>query len=101
MGGLLRDGDGEMPSERMQTKGDPAIDVRVAWSRDCEYVQLAVISQDPDKAKAMAKGIADQLETRGDQFVDSGWHAGLDRDGLNQLIKTVRRARDQAYGKDE
>lgn len=30
-----------------------------------------------------------------------GWWADLDRHALNRLIRTLRRARDAAYGKDE
>lgn len=30
-----------------------------------------------------------------------GWAVTLDRNGLNKLIRDLRRARDQAYGRDE
>lgn len=33
--------------------------------------------------------------------VDGGLWVGLSRDGINQLIRGLREARDRAYGKDE
>ena len=30
-----------------------------------------------------------------------GWHVELDRRGINELIRNLRRARDQAFGRDE
>jgi hypothetical protein len=32
---------------------------------------------------------------------ERGWFVYLDRSAINKLIKTLRRARDQAYGSDE
>jgi len=33
--------------------------------------------------------------------VDRGFHVDLDRTMINRLIRTLRKARDQAYGADE
>ncbi len=30
-----------------------------------------------------------------------GWHATLDREGINRLIRSLRKARDSVYGRDE
>lgn len=30
-----------------------------------------------------------------------GWYVDLDRKGINELIRVLRRARDQAFGRDE
>lgn len=55
--------------------------MKVTWGRDT-YVQAAVVTdKDPDGFEAQ--------------------HISLNRYGINQLIKTLRRARDAAYGKDE
>lgn len=54
----------------------------VRWSRD-GYVQLCTIADSPPP---------EGLE---------GWFVTLDRKGCNDLVRFVRRARDQAFGKDE
>lgn len=56
--------------------------VKVGWSREAEHVELAVMRQSDDEVS------------------NERWHAQLDRDGLNRLIRTLRKARDQAYGTD-
>lgn len=71
-----------MPKERIYT---PNIDfeVIVGWQQDVG-VQLATV-----RAGSHSYDPADGL------YVD------LSRDGINRLIKTLRKARDQAFGKDE
>lgn len=54
--------------------------LKVAWGRDT-YVSLASVNDDdPDGFEAQ--------------------HVNLDRAGINRLIRTLRKARDQAYGAD-
>ena len=36
-----------------------------------------------------------------DILASYGFHTQLDRDGINHLIRNLRRARDQAFGRDE
>lgn len=61
--------------------------VEVKWGRDT-FVQLASINLSED----------DKLE----EFEpEAGWYVDLDRAMINKLIKSLRRARDQAYGADE
>lgn len=63
---------------------DPKVfNVNVGWSLGGE-VQVATV----DDAQPMGT-------------VESGLYVTLDRDGINKLIKALRKARDQAYGKDE
>lgn len=45
-------------------------------------------------------GIADGSFTIGGAVYDSVW-VHLDRRGINDLIRHLRRARDQAFGRDE
>jgi hypothetical protein len=75
------------PSERRRQEkhgGDTAA-VRVGWQRDTE-VQIATV---------LLPGGEWGEEPNVGQFVD------LDRYTLNRLIRVLRRARDQAYGRDE
>ena len=69
-----------MPKEYLGTGSDDFITVR--WGRG-SVVRLS--SDQPD----LASGDATQ------RFVQ------LDRESINRLIRTLRRARDQAYGADE
>lgn len=61
----------------------PAYRAAVCWGTN-EYVQIATV--DP--------GVA--LGT-----VESGLYVDLDRRGINDLIRLLRKARDKAYGRDE
>jgi len=62
--------------------------VTVGWSKESEHVQLAVLMPD---------GVP--LDNTSPEA--NGWFAQLDRAGINRLIKTLRKARDEAYGRDE
>ena len=53
--------------------------VEVGWQRDLEHVQIVTYGRDPES-----------LETRGR---DEAMFATLDRSGINQLIRVLRRAR--------
>lgn len=54
---------------------------KITWGRDT-YVQIAVVT-DEDQ---------DGMEAN---------HLSLNRSGINAMIRTLRKARDQAYGRDE
>jgi hypothetical protein len=60
--------------------------VQVSWSSEAEYVQVATGSRD---------AVTHESDSDRWMFVD------LDRRGINDAIKVLRRARDQAYGRDE
>lgn len=60
-------------------KGEPWIEV--GWSRNT-YVQLGVRSETED------------------DHPDAVRFSDLDREGINKLIRALRKARDQAYGAD-
>lgn len=67
--------------------GEPETEglVQVSWSVDHGYIQVATFSR-----------VRITHET-----VWDGFYTDLDRRGINDLIRHLRRARDQACGKDE
>jgi hypothetical protein len=79
-------GEGEMPTERIYTGDGPdnPRHVHVSWGRDRMEVQLGTVKDEP------------ALEDASGQFVHL-----VDRHRINQLIRVLRRARDQAFGRDE
>lgn len=60
--------------------------VQVSWNREAGYVQIATGTRDP---------------VTFDSNTDAWWFVDLDRQMINQLIRALRRARDQAFGRDE
>lgn len=85
--------------EGCDTKGEPhcspdcagtklvALDdsaVKVGWSKDAEHVEIAVVHH---------------RDGAGDNDPNC-WHSQFDRAGLNRLIRTLRKARDDAFGAD-
>lgn len=58
----------------------------VCWSREAEYVQIATVADEVPQASGLG---------------GEGWHVSLDRRSINLLIRHLRRARDQAFGRDE
>lgn len=82
-------GDGEMPKEVINSRfsDDPVdVGVQVGWGRDSEHVQVATVNTDGAELRPTPEG--------------NGWYIQLDRGGINQLIRVLRRARDQAFGAD-
>lgn len=85
----------------------------VSWSREAEYVQLGVIAIDAQTgepldlgerharlyAKVSGGGTDGELVPMAG--ISGGMYMQLDRRGCNELIRKVRRARDQAFGRDE
>lgn len=62
-------------------------EVRVGWSRETGHVQLGTVMDDEAVLQPTPEG--------------NGWFVTLDRAGINALVRHLRRARDQAYGRDE
>lgn len=78
-----------------QDEGDP-VRVPVAvlhWSRETGDVQLVtrLLSHEVPSIEQQDRGIP----------VEYGMYVSLNRTGINDLIRLLRRARDQAFGKDE
>jgi hypothetical protein len=78
---------GVMPKETIRTgftPNDPGVTIHVGWQND-HHVQIATV--DPRYNDERPDG--------------NGWYATVNRYEINKLIKTLRRARDAAYGRDE
>jgi hypothetical protein len=65
--------------------------VEVRWSRN-QHVQVVSKATDPHDGRV--------TDDAGVHYTD-GFHVDLDRHAINQLIRNLRRARDQAFGRDE
>jgi hypothetical protein len=104
--------EGAMPRERMAATGG---DIEIGWGRDHGTVEVATTIPDaPGRVAAILTeaniklvngttgtepGTA-QLEQA--MALLSGWHTRLDgRSQVNFLIRKLRTARDQAFGRDE
>lgn len=59
--------------------------VSVLWHADLEHVQVATVTR--------------QAITH--DTIEEGVHINLDRKGINDLIRNLRRARDKSFGRDE
>lgn len=82
---VLRENGDELPaSEQPPGTGQAVLrrGVHVGWSRN-RYVEIGTATF--------------EVSTEG---VQSGHFVSLDREGCNQLIRSVRRARDAAFGRD-
>ena len=69
------------------TEEAPEPVAQVGWGRDASYVELGVIKPGDDPVATTN--------------LESGWFIQLDRNGINRLIRTLRKARDAAYGADQ
>ncbi len=97
-----------MPKEKIQDESE--IRAQVVWSHD-QYVQVATLSTNPAEFVAWCRSVAeryDEHEARLAAGKDSYFEAeslGMfwtpSRYQINELIRVLRRARDQAYGRDE
>lgn len=76
-----------MPREKIDGT-DGCFNAQVGWGRDTGDVQIGVEMADGQQT---LRSVAD---------FSSVW-ASLDRAGVNRLIRALRRARDQAFGRDE
>jgi hypothetical protein len=72
-------------SQKLGTDGEIFIDVQ--WGRDHNEIQIGTYRE------ALPNPGGVDVNTR-------GWFINLDRDRINRLIRTLRRARDQACGAD-
>lgn len=67
--------------------------VDVVWNREGGFVQI--VSKVVDSYGGRFGG-----ETAETSYTD-GMYVDLDRQAINRLIRNLRRARDQAFGRDE
>lgn len=59
--------------------------IDLSWSREAQYVQVGVIKR----------------EKVTHNTIHEGQYCQMDRRTINEVIRKLRRARDQAFGKDE
>lgn len=71
----------------------------VHWHRDAAHVQLVTRCVRADDHSDYVRTV-DEGGTPDEQPF-AGFYVSLDRQGINALIRQLRRARDQAYGRDE
>lgn len=67
--------------------------VKVGWSREAGHVQIATVNPEGETVS--------DFDGTDEMRVEAGWAVDLDRSGVNDLIRVLRRARDQAFGRDE
>jgi len=83
----------EMIPDRYTGSDDDAVaegsptQVRVGWSKETGHVEVATVAPDHMVLEPTPEG--------------NGWFVQMDRAGLNRLIRALRTARDQAFGRDE
>lgn len=77
-----------MPKEIIKNVVGGDTDVKIGWSREAGYLQIATVAP---QGRELNSTIPEA----------NGWHVDLDRDTINQLIRVLRKARTQIYGKDE
>lgn len=104
-----------MPNETIEQDDSP-FNVRVAWGKDQNVVQVATLCHGaPNGAERITNYVNQWLENAGMPLVDyealarrienppyfDGFHASLrDRRLVNDLIFLLRKARDGAFGRD-
>ena len=86
-----------MPKENINDTVTDGFRAEVSWSglvageRD-GYVQLATVNA--------ASTLTLSADGKGEPEPFDGWRVTLDRAGINRLIRSLRKARDAAYGAD-
>lgn len=76
-----------MPKEIIRADRDEfTVQVEVGWGREHGEVQIATTNFGPEDVAP------------GDPA--RGWFVTLDRNGINRLVRSLRKARDQAFGAD-
>ncbi len=98
---------------------EPQTAVEVVWNRDHGYLQVAATAA--DGTERVVRIVNQWLEAAGVAPIDlaqvreklatlpdhpqpnfDGWYVSLEqRQDVNRLIRVLRRARDQAFGRDE
>lgn len=97
---------GEMPKELIGSREESNV-VELGWSRESEHVQLGTTSQSRLVAATVARADSRANYAAAKATVDpeeipfTGWFVQLNRSDINILIRNLKKARDQAYGRDE
>lgn len=84
-----------MPKENINDCIDGRWRLEVTWQNgDAAWVQVASVN--PDSPVKLA---GDTPNDPMEPF--DGWRVTVNRDGINRIIRSLRKARDQAFGRDE
>lgn len=74
--------------------------VEVLWNREGGYLQV-VSKANSATGGRWAQHLVPEGETTWETHFTDGYYVDLDRRAVNDLIRKLRRARDQAFGRDE
>ncbi|AER48031.1 hypothetical protein PBI_LUCKY2013_179 [Mycobacterium phage Lucky2013] len=104
--GVMPEKEGEMPKEYIGQEPQEYGSIEVAWGKDSGYVQVSVAGpagwREPTLWPIIAPMVGGRRESPYDPDKGLDWHVELRyRHEINHLIRVLRRARDQAFGKDE
>lgn len=78
--------------------------VGVTWSKEAGHVQIYTCLFNDDLRYVTADGVSHESEGEEKsrrEWASQGLYVDLDREGINKLVRNLRRARDQAFGRDE
>lgn len=73
----------------------------VHWYRDGASVNLATWCLDETTGEVFARVLNKDANVAEVQAMRAGYYVDLDRAAINKLIRDLRRARDQVFGRDE
>lgn len=82
-----------MPKEVI---GSQSYNVEVSWGRDQDHVQVATTMIDDDTLEKLV----DRSNEHENALMKGLYATFTDRQSINMLIRTLRRARDGAFGAD-
>ena len=85
-----------MPRENVRSTCYSNIRLVVTWSKDG-----VALSGEDKLTRLVDVGIEEWPEGATNVDVPEGIYTHLDRDAINRLIRSLRRARDQVFGRDE
>lgn len=89
-----------MPKDNVDCIAMPGARAEVAWRPgDTGFVQLATTNQNSTFTFDPEPDTQTQSAITPTPF--DGWRITLDREGINRLIRSLRKARDSVYGRDE
>jgi hypothetical protein len=88
-----------VPKEKIYDAANQ-FDIEIGWMKDNPDVQIGIGTHDGRSIAAWLAGTDYEPADAALPTFDSLW-GNFGRDGINRLIRMLRKARDEAYGKDE
>ncbi|AEK09565.1 hypothetical protein LITTLEE_186 [Mycobacterium phage LittleE] len=99
--GVMPEKEGEMPKEYIGRAPQEHGSIKVAWGKDCSTVQISVAGPVGWRLE-MLDALPGYVPAEVDYDNGLDWHFTVShRAEINDLIRALRKARDQALGKDE